>query len=199
MPEEASFRDLIGKVRTGDNEAAAELVRRYEPAIRRAVRVRLVDSRLRRVLDTSDVCQSILASFFVRAAMGQYELDQPDQLLKLLARMAHNKVIDQARKHHAERRAVGRVEGMPADERDVAGTDPTPSRQVALVEILQKVRANLSEDERRLADQRADGREWLEIAAAEGGSPEALRKRLARAVDRVAQQLQLDEFTDESA
>jgi hypothetical protein len=43
---------------------AAELV------IRRAVRLRLSDPALRRLFDSADVCQSALASSFVRAAAG---------------------------------------------------------------------------------------------------------------------------------
>ncbi len=38
MSEPTSFADLIRRVRGGDADAAAELVRNYEPAIRRAVR-----------------------------------------------------------------------------------------------------------------------------------------------------------------
>src|SRR5262249_19780647 len=45
-----SFGELIARVRAGDEQAAADLVRRYEPAIRRAARVRLVDTRLNRLL-----------------------------------------------------------------------------------------------------------------------------------------------------
>jgi RNA polymerase sigma-70 factor (ECF subfamily) len=52
MAEPASFQDLIRRIRAGDPEAAAELVRRYEPTIRRAVRVRLVDARLGALLDS---------------------------------------------------------------------------------------------------------------------------------------------------
>src|SRR3954469_24678427 len=101
MPDRSEFQDLIRRVRAGDDAAATELVRIYEPAIRRAARVRLGDSRLRRLFDSMDICQSVLASFFVRAAMGQYELDQPDQLLKLLTRMATNKLANQAHHHRA--------------------------------------------------------------------------------------------------
>src|SRR5689334_8009854 len=71
---ETPFRKLIRRVRAGDQDAATELVRQYEPAIRRVVRVRLTDTRLRAALDSMDVCQSVLATFFVRAALGQYEL-----------------------------------------------------------------------------------------------------------------------------
>src|SRR5271166_2466222 len=94
--ENQDFQALLGRVRAGDAQAASELVRRYEPAIRRAARVRLVDTRLNRLLDSMDICQSVLASFFVRTALGQYELETPEQLLKLLAVMARNKLHNQA-------------------------------------------------------------------------------------------------------
>ena len=83
MPEDASFASLIGRVRAGDAAAAAELVRLYEPTIRVIVRRRLTDTAARRLLDSTDICQSVLANFFVRAAAGQFELDTPDQLLRL--------------------------------------------------------------------------------------------------------------------
>jgi hypothetical protein len=47
MAEKQTFRELIRRVRAGEEQAAAELVWRYEPAIRRAVRVRLRGPRLR--------------------------------------------------------------------------------------------------------------------------------------------------------
>ena len=85
MTGEASFQQLLGRVRGGDEQAAAELVKRYEPAIRREVRFRLRDARLARLFDSTDVCQSVLASFFLRAALGEYELESPEQLMKLLS------------------------------------------------------------------------------------------------------------------
>src|SRR5206468_1481154 len=68
MAEEVPFQELIRRVRQGDEAAAAVLVRHYEPAIRRAVRFRLLDTRLGAVRDSTYICQSVLASFFVRAA-----------------------------------------------------------------------------------------------------------------------------------
>src|SRR5215468_8728847 len=104
MPADDQFADLIRRVRAGDEDAAAELVRRYEPSIRRVVRVYLRDPRLRRVLDSTDICQSVLATFFVRANLGQYELDTPESLLKLLATIARNKVTNEAHRQQADRR-----------------------------------------------------------------------------------------------
>jgi hypothetical protein len=64
---------------------------------------------------------------------------------------------------------------------------------VAGAELLHEFRRRLSADERQLADQRAAGLGWNEIAAERGESPEALRKQLARAIDRVSQELGLEE------
>jgi RNA polymerase sigma factor (sigma-70 family) len=197
MPDETPFQVLIERVRGGDSDAAAELVRRYEPAIRRVVRLRMTDARLRRALDSMDICQSVLASFFVRAALGQYDLGNPDQLLKLLAQMARHKVTDQMRKERAERRDIARLQGDAAAAAEVASSEPSPSRQIAGKELLLQFRQRLSEDEKELADMRAQGREWADIALERGESPEALRKRLARGLDRVAQQLGLDEADHE--
>src|SRR5262249_34764183 len=193
MPEESDFQALIRRVRAGDESAAEELVRTYEPAIRRAARVRLVDSRLRRLFDSMDICQSVLASFFVRAALGQYELERPEQLLRLLVDMSRKKLVDRAREQAAARRDYRRTPAGGQDVAEVAAADPSPSRPVAARELLQQFRDRLSEDDRRLADQRASGREWSQIAIERGGSPEALRKRLSRAVDRVARDLGLDD------
>ncbi|MBV8077730.1 MAG: helix-turn-helix domain-containing protein, partial [Planctomycetaceae bacterium] len=110
MSDPQSFQALIDRVRTGDVQAAEELVRRYEPTIRRVARVRLVDPRLRRQLDTMDICQSVLGSFFVRAALGEYDLGSPDQLLRLLAAMTRNKLANQKRHQRAARRDYRRVE-----------------------------------------------------------------------------------------
>ena len=46
----------------------------------------------------------LLASFFVRAAAGQYDLERPEQLRALLMGMVRNKLAFQLRKQRAQRR-----------------------------------------------------------------------------------------------
>src|SRR6516162_1061263 len=104
MSEDAGFADFIRRIRAGDDRAARELVERYEPVIRREVRLRLRDERLSSRFDWTDICQSVLASFFVRAAAGQYDLEQPGELLRLLVIMTRNKLTQQVRRHRADRR-----------------------------------------------------------------------------------------------
>lgn len=191
-PEQGPFRDLIQRVRAGDEAAASELVRTYEPAIRRVVRVRLSDRNLGRLFDSMDICQSVMKSFFLRAALGQYELNSPDQLLRLLATMARNKLANEANHQRAARRDVRRVsEGVEAHE--LAGRGATPSREVAGRELLELARRRMSRDELELLDRRAEGDDWATIARDLGAQPDALRKRLTRALDRVAHELGLND------
>jgi RNA polymerase sigma-70 factor (ECF subfamily) len=58
MSDDSTFTDLIRRIRAGDQQAATELVRDYEPLIRRIVRLQLEDRRLCRLFDSMDVCQS---------------------------------------------------------------------------------------------------------------------------------------------
>jgi RNA polymerase sigma-70 factor (ECF subfamily) len=191
MSEPSSFAELIARIRRGDEQAASELVRRYEPAIRRAVRFRL-DRRLGAMLDSMDICQSVLASFFVRAASGQYELDRPEDLHNLLLAMARKKLAMQARKQRAQRRDHRRRAEI-ADAGELPAPATTPSQQVAARELLALVHERLTPEERQLVEWRNQGLEWNAIAQRLGGSAEALRKKLARALDQIAGDLGLDE------
>lgn len=193
MAETRSFHDLIRQVRTGDSDAAAELVRRYEPTIRRAVRLRMFDRRLQRLLDSMDICQSVLANFFVRMAAGEYELDQPEQLLNLLVTMARNKLISHARKQHAECRDGRRLVEGTLEQVEFAAPDPSPSRQVAAQELLLQVEGKLLPEEKELLELRNQGLTWEQVAAQLGGSPVALRKKWSRALDRITRELGIEE------
>lgn len=198
MSSDQSFRALLAQVRAGNEEAAAALVQQYEPAIRRAIRVRLTDPGLRRVMDSIDICQSVLANFFIRVHAGQFDLDSPKQMLNLLITMAQNRLRDHVRGQHAERRDQRRLlaDGAPALEA-VPDEQPTPSRIVAAKELFQKMCGQLSPEEKYLVEQRALGREWQELADELGGSADALRMKLTRALNRLSGPLGLDQVETE--
>jgi RNA polymerase sigma-70 factor (ECF subfamily) len=198
MAEEkpSPFADFLQRIRAGDEQAAADLVRRYEPLIRREVRLQLGDERLSRLFDSMDVCQSVLASFFLRAVAGAYDLDQPEQLVGLLVTMARNKLASAARRQTRQKRDHRRA-GRGEDElADLADQGPSPSRVLAGKELLEQFRQRLSEEERQLADLRQKGLSWAEVAAQMGGTAPARRMQLSRAVERVSRELGLDEEVD---
>ncbi len=185
MSPDPSFDELIRRVGAGDEQAAARLVRDFEPVVRRVLRARLRDARARREFDSMDICQSVLATFFVCAA-GQYDL------VKLLLTMTRNKVAEKMRRQHRQRRDSRRTAGG-VEELALPGRDPSPSSVVASKELLEEARRRLSEEERHLVELRGQGLSWEEVAASLGGTAGARRNQLARALDRVARELRLDE------
>jgi RNA polymerase sigma-70 factor (ECF subfamily) len=141
-----------------------------------------------------DVCQSVLKSFFVRTAAGQYDLDTPEQLQRLLVSMARNKLASAARGQRRQRRDQRRLAAGGAEQLEgVADDTPSPSAVVAGRELLTRFHQALSAEERRLAELRGEGLAWAEIADQVGGTAQARRMQLARAVERVARELGLDE------
>src|SRR5438067_734305 len=111
-----------------------------------------------------DICQSVLASFFVRTALGQYELDSPEQLLSLLTAITRNKLTNQANRLRAQRRDIRREAALGEQTAYVPDQASDPSEQASAKEILEKVRDRLDGPERYLAEQRSLGRTWKELA-----------------------------------
>ncbi len=193
MSSDRPLDDLVKCVRAGDPDAASELIRRYESAIRRAIRFRMRDTRLNAAFDSMDICQSVMASFFVRAASGQFELDTAEGILQLLAGMAKKKLAMQIRRQQTQRRDYRRVAGEPVEEVPLAGNSPSPSRHVAAKELLNEVHRLLNDEERQIAQWRQVGVEWAEIALRLNSTSDAIRKKFTRAIDRIAIRLGIDE------
>jgi RNA polymerase sigma factor (sigma-70 family) len=192
MPDESVFVELLKRVRSGDSDAASELVRTYESAIRVAVRTRLSDPALRRQFDSMDVCQSVLASFFLRAAAGEYDLRDPPQLVALLTKMTRNKLAMRVRREYRQRRDIRRDVQLEDGFTRPHSTMDEPADQVVGRELIQQAMALMDTQVREMAVCRAHGMEWSEIAARLGGSADARRKQFQRAVNRIATTLQID-------
>src|SRR5262249_58687579 len=97
MSEDAAFAEVMGRLRAGDQAAAAEVFRRFANRLIGLARTHL-DRRLRQKVDPEDVMQSALKSFFVRHADGEFDLTGWDSLWSLLVGIPLRKGG-----HHAER------------------------------------------------------------------------------------------------
>jgi hypothetical protein len=62
--------------------------------------------------------------------------------------------------------------------------------------MLEQFQHRMTPDERRVSEPRHAGCQWSEIGKKVGGSPAALRKGLAQALDRIARELGLDDHED---
>ena len=189
----STFPELLQRACAQDETAATELVQIYEPELLRYVRFRLTDPTVRRFIDSLDVCQSVLATFFIHLRAGTLrELPTaPRQLAGMLAAMAKNKVVDKVRKSQAERRGGGRAVIDGADPSTHPAPGLSPDDLVAGRELIATVRGRLAAFEREVLDRWLAGDDWPTIAAALGVSSEAVRKRFKRAVDGAALDLGL--------
>lgn len=185
------FIDYVNRLRAGDTASLEELVSRYTPVIRLEARMRLRSAHLRAVLDSMDICQSVLKSFFLRAAAGQFDIDRPEDLRRLLVKMACNKSLEAARKEYADKRDIRRSVGLGDEANQLAGGDD-PVGEVEWQELLIRGRQMLSPAEQSIAEGRSAGKSWDELASALGGTPDQLRMQFSRAQDRVASALGLE-------
>src|SRR5207245_1833454 len=96
---------LVARWKEGDEDAARELFYRYSERLIALVRSRLSDKLAPR-LDPEDVVQSVYRSFFSNARDNRCILEQSGDLWRLLVTMAMHKLLDQAKRQQAGRRAV---------------------------------------------------------------------------------------------
>ncbi|MCL4207256.1 MAG: hypothetical protein KJ000_32645 [Pirellulaceae bacterium] len=188
------FEELIQRVRSGDEQAACELLDRYGDAIRREIRFRLYDSRLYRVVGESDVFQSTIARFFVGLQLGRFDIQCPEDLLGLLKTIAERRVCSIARFWQAGRRDLRREQDLdPEMLRELAAIEETPSGAFRQDELIDQALARLPEVPRRILDWRLQGVSWQQITERLPGnhSPEAIRKQYNRAISQVASALSL--------
>jgi DNA-directed RNA polymerase specialized sigma24 family protein len=167
--------DFFAVLRSGDGRAVEQLLRQLDPILRRIIRLRLTDGRLRRLMDTTDIVQSLLKNFLYQSENDHPAAPGSDGLCAYLAAAVHHKICTKTRK---ERRHAG---SLP-DGWEPLSPEPPPAQHVEGQDFRQEVRGRLPEPARRLFDLKVQGFTWAEVAEQAGGHPDALRMRLRRAV-----------------
>src|SRR4051794_14685985 len=97
-----SISEWIGRLKTGDAEAAQNLWDRYAQALVKAARKKLGDVP-RTVADEEDVAQSVFSSICRGAAAGRFsDVRSRDELWWLLLSTTTQKVVDHIRRELAQ-------------------------------------------------------------------------------------------------
>jgi RNA polymerase sigma-70 factor (ECF subfamily) len=186
LPED-DFRQLMTRVRAGSEEAARELFDRYSGHISRVVRRRL-HRRLRTQYDSLDFLQAVWASFFA-LPLDQYTFAHPKDLVRFLARMAYNKVVDVTRRRFGTFKynincelPIAEASGRPADQ--VAVHQPTPSQEVMAEERWEQLLEGLTPPFRRVLELLREGYTHKMIAQELGFHPKMIQRFLRQLADR---------------
>lgn len=199
MSNDLTFAALIEQVRIGDQAASRLLLERYGAAVRRVARMRIRQAMLSGQYDSVDVFQSVMRSFLMRVKQddNNWHLDTPEQLLNLLLNMTDNTVVDKIRAATADKRGGGeRLETIDVDPRDNRASRSV-EEELATKELAAKCWDRLSTDGQRLFRlYYFEQLEWNDVAAQEGSTAEACRKKLERALKSVAEQFPSEERGD---
>ncbi len=179
--QDDEFARLVGRIREGSEEAMVELVEKYGHHVYRAVRRRL-NRAMRSKFDSGDFVQAVWASFF-ESRERVLEFPSAKHLILFLARIAHNKVVDEIRRcltlhgKNIKREVPLDQAGL---ERTLISPGPTASEVVMADERLQQMTTRQADRFREIVELRRAGATHFEIAAAMGVNPKTVQRVLAR-------------------
>lgn len=194
------FADRLIRLRSGDGAEIQQFVTKYEPFIRRALRFRIARASLSPAADSVDVCQSVLIGFLMRLSAGEYELHSEEDLRKLLAAIANKKFLRLNRHEMAAKRCRAQTQSLSDLPELAANSESFPGgsagnstvSRLNTTEWLRQLSRRMSNQEMELYRLRSQGNNWATIGEQLGETPSLLRKRLSRAIQRVATELGLE-------
>lgn len=188
MSQDASFADVMARLRQGDQDAAREIFVRYTHRLIGLARSRL-DRLVRQKVDPEDVLQSVYKSFFLRHTQGEFAFDGWDGLWALLTVITLRKCGRRVEYYHASRRDVQREVAPPTDPDDsaagwlAADSEPTPSEAALLAETVEQIMSRLDERERSILALTLQGYSTPDISARVGRTERTVQRVLKRVRD----------------
>ncbi len=191
MPDDASFADLLGRLRAGDHAAAALVVDRYTHRLVALARTKL-DGRIRQKEDPEDVLQSVFKSFFHRCGLGQFQLDSAGDLWALLVSLTLHKCGHRADFFRAAKRNVHResraevAADTSSSEWETLAREPTPVEAAILAETVERLLCGLENHHQEIVRLSLEG----ETTAAIGARVGVTQKTVQRVLKGVRERLQ---------
>src|SRR5262245_25748142 len=175
--------ELLARYRTGDEQAATELFRRYVSRLTALARARIAP-RIGRRFDAEDVVLSAYRSFFVRARDGQFSLAHSGDLWRLLVGIVLRKLYHQVDRHTAERRSIDREQPLPAGGESAweavlfSRANPSAEETIAMAELVESLMSQLEPLSRQVVELRLQNCRISEIVAATQRSERTIRRIL---------------------
>lgn len=178
--EPGTIHNLLARIKEGDEDAARELLCRYEAKVRLVV-TRQLPRLLRSRFDSLDFLQSVWGSFFQKIRTGPNDLHEEKNLVAFLAWAARNKVIDEYRRAATQRQDVRRETALPVEGlggKPLARRDETPSQVAQARETYGRLRDLLPENRRIILELKAEGFSSREIGEQLGLSERTVQRVL---------------------
>lgn len=172
-----SDQSLLRRLRTGDEEAATELYRRYAPRLKALARGRFTANLARRT-DVDDILQSVFRRFFVAARQGNYELPSGQDLWNLLLVITLNRLRAEEQFHRAAKRDVRHSADLDSLSSTEQPQEPSGRTSVWLNLALRDALAELPPSHREVVELRMEGYDVASIAENIGRSKRSVERIL---------------------
>jgi RNA polymerase sigma-70 factor (ECF subfamily) len=164
MDRDASFEDLMRRVRAGDNTAAEQIYTQYAHRVIGLARSRL-SPPIKQKEDPDDVAQSVFKSFFRAQQAGHFQLEDREGLWKILFVITLRKCARRFERYGAKSRDAQREVAFMEE----TAHDPTPDEAVLLTETVEELLRDLHERERPIL-----------VLALNGHTPEEISTQIGR-------------------
>jgi RNA polymerase sigma factor (sigma-70 family) len=146
---ELKDRELIDKIRAGDDTAERVLFDRYYVRLVEYARRRM-NVRLRQVEPPSDVAQSALKSVFLGIPTREFDLSSNKSLWPLLVTVTLNKIRNRGKKHFGVKRDLSR--NIRADDYGVLIDDRCSQSEAELYDLVSELLSKFSGRRRRIIE-----------------------------------------------
>ena len=166
----------VDELRGGDREAAAAYIARNAPLIRRRLRGKIARS-LRRLFDSDDLMATITRRLDDLVRRRKLTAGSEAELWSLLEHLAVNALSDVARRALREQPGLAQDRAPPGAESGIEPKSGPDGPDSLLNQCLAELRL---ETDQRILRMRLEHHTHAEIAAAEGVSVAAARKRWQR-------------------
>jgi DNA-directed RNA polymerase specialized sigma24 family protein len=191
MGSDATFDEVMSRLRAGDDSAETALFQQY---VRRLIALagRQFDASLRDRADVEVVVLSACKSFFLRHRRGEFELDDWGELWSVLAMITLRKCADRVRHLRAARRDVNREVAWPAGNEDLShllDRAPTPVDTAILTDTVATLFQAMTPEDRPIVEQILLGYTAQEVSVRVGCSERTVRRvrqRAQRRLERLA-------------
>jgi RNA polymerase sigma-70 factor, ECF subfamily len=197
MPQDRSFDNLMARLRTGDNDAAAQVFNRFANRLIELARRRLAP-QIRQKLDPEDVLQSVFRSFFAHQAAGQITgLESWDNLWSWLVVITLRKCGRRIEYFYSASRDVHReIPAAPSDDKwdsdsGTSSDEPTPSEAAMLAETVEQLMNRLEGRHREILSLILQGYTVREISL-QLGCTERMAYRVLERVKEMLEEMRIE-------
>ncbi len=154
MGSNENFSSFITGLQAGDSVAEAQVYQRYMSRLVAIARKQMAD-RFNAKLDPEDVIQSVMKSFYLRHANGEFHFDGWDSLWALLARITVRKCQRQAAKMDAAKRDAKREVAVNAlTGWQLVSQSPTPEQAMIASDLITALFQQLTERQQEIVSLR---------------------------------------------